>query len=212
MSRDVFRRLFAEGAIGLSLVAGGYFLGVEPMQRAAAERRHRADALFLCARDNDAVRTRAEIDRLNHRVTDIQRAGNPDELEVMDRLHRAAESLGIEVQNIEKRDLPPSQPPASTPPGGHESAERGAAAPTEGRFGFAVSATGSYARAVVFLDVIQRQMGYSRVEAATLTPAGDSADPRVTLTLTTSHWWFDTGPARAANADAARAIAPTEEP
>ncbi len=211
MKNEAYRRLISEGAIGLSLVAGAYFFAVEPLQRSVAEARLGRDTYFLSSSDIDPVRQSAEVASLRQRVERVSRIASmtSDELAVMGRLNQAAEALGVQVQNIEKKALPAISPLAdSSAP--QPSPALPIATPKESRFGFSISATGTYAQMVSFLNTIQNDLGFTNIESMRVSPAGDTADQRVSMTIETSHWWFDATPAKAALAAGTQALAPTE--
>lgn len=201
MKREHARRLISEGAIGLSLAAGAYFIAVEPLQRAAADRAMQADARFLSTRSIDPARDLADLRAMRDRADAVARAAEctADELAVMDRLTHAAESLGLKIANIEKRNIPqPESPPTAQPGTAPDAAPAAPAAPPpkERCSGFALAAVGTYSQALALINTIQTTMGLSSVDSIRITPAGDDADPKVAISIDTRHWWFDAEPTR----------------
>ncbi|MBL8744831.1 MAG: hypothetical protein JNK58_00590 [Phycisphaerae bacterium] len=209
MTGNELRRMIAEGAIGLSLVAGAHFFVVEPMQQANAVARARKDAGFIAGTEADPVLQSQEFASIRERVGRVSKAValTADELGMMERLNHSAESLGLQVQNMQKRLLPAIPPLADR---NAESAAESLPPLKESRFGFTIEATGGYSEAVAFLHAIQQDFGLTSIDSLRIAPAGDDADARVSLRLTTTHWWFDDKPAKAAISAGERAFAGSE--
>jgi hypothetical protein len=215
VNRTAARGLVSEAVIGVSLAAGIYLIGVEPVERAAATERTERDRTFVERSSFDAAQERRALAEMRGRAERIRQASSAsaDELASLARLNGAAAQAGVAVVSIEQRDAPraadasaPAGPSVAGPVSVDASAVPPPPPPSERRAGFVVSVRGTYADVASFLRVLETGAGLARIESGRLTPAGDTANPLVELTMETTHLWFDTAPALRAIADAESAL------
>jgi hypothetical protein len=200
MNHDAVRKLIAEGIIGLAVIAGVFFIAVEPLTRAAREAQTGNQAAHLARAAFDPLKAKYDAADLVQRVKRIADASTfaEDELEALNRLTQAAEHAGLAVENIEQRAIARSPVSAPVTPATPQ--------PNQRAFGFALTALGPYDKTAAFIRSVQNDMGFASVVSARLTPAGDTRTPLVRLSLNTLHTWVDADAASAAADAASRAL------
>lgn len=205
MNNTTRRSLFAEATIGLAIVTGAYMTLVDPVKTRLAEARAATgDAARLRARalveGGGIDQARSALLRAKERAQALDEAGQSarDELVAFEQLVGHATAAGAEVTQIQRRTAAQRAPGATMLSPTTPAASGAASVPATGdvSVGFTMSVTGRYEQIVSLVDALSHELETTVVESVALTPAGDTADPRVSARIDTLHIAYDAGRTR----------------
>lgn len=187
MSQSVRRAVVAEFVIGAAALVGLYVVAVEPVERELDEAERMSRALAAEERRVEQSTLEPEEARRRLRVFEQERArlaslGAPAQTEagMMQRVTHLAAEAGVRIDLV--------QPEVSGPERGKPAGEAAAGGwRVSRRMSQTVSATGTYAAVVRFVESLERRTGLTRVREVIVSPVTVPGSNEVTATIRTEH-------------------------
>lgn len=193
------RGLMAQVVIGGAVLAGISMGVLDPLRTAREDAMSQLEKAEMLARHAgeyaqrmpELSRERAEIEA---KLSTMRERSEParDAAALNARMEELAATAGVRLQRTQPREalsaLSKDPPRATTDPATSDQPATASVKP-DAVLGFTIDATGSYAGMTRFIEGLERNLGYTRVDSVRIAPDSETED-RVRATISTVHFAF----------------------